>query len=829
MSNIKIEFLKEKIKGYPVWIKETAVPLLLYIIITLLLMKDIFTKIYIIPTGDSYFSFYSWNTFFRNCIEKGIVPLWNPFVLCGHPYHLESVSNFSFSNILLFLFDVNHAWNIKLFFSNILSAFFMFLLLKKEIRISAIPAFLGGLIFMSISIDIFDKPYFYMPLIFILANKWVASKKFIWGSLLCLAIFLYFLNSNPQYVLYFCIFVFSYIFINLIKETKERRIGRILILVLISAAPFIMALGLASFRIIPMFELVFVSHRWVMGAIITLLSPIHLIQLLYPKFYMSSLCTDLNFLFDRVMVGCVSVVMPDKHFNFTSAPYIGIAPFILAALFFFKKGKSFHEKFFLFSSFAVLLYVVFNPLLYSIIGYLPLLNKMPFIERSYIIYNFSMVILAALAMDKMLSKDGLFLKVVSKIIFVFFAVITSFVLLRLAVFFILKVHGRAIEAALLNALPGIIQKHSVYHASPEFYHQRIQQAVSFLTSWASFGNLFFLIPTLMIVFSLVIIYGYIKDKIPKWAFLCLFSIVIAADFFMYFKIPAFSSRDIHRHSKIADFINQQPGIFRVMPLHKYDTKNPAPMDVQTFLRPESQLLYAISTPEGYRSLILERYIEILGLLVGQPSQELLLKIGEFDKIDENIADFMNIKYVVTFSKNYLNEGYKLIYQDGVHNVYENEDVLGRVFLVHNMEFVKQKEQILKKIKEGFDFKNNVLLEEFPVQLSNREDVLIKKSEVRIEKYEPNYISISLKNPKDGFLVLSDCYYPGWKAYIDGKQDKVLVANYAFRAVRVSAGSHIVEFKYSPSSFKLGLVISLSSLICGLIIFKLLSDISRSSQ
>jgi uncharacterized membrane protein YfhO len=53
------------------------------------------------------------------------------------------------------------------------------------------------------------------------------------------------------------------------------------------------------------------------------------------------------------------------------------------------------------------------------------------------------------------------------------------------------------------------------------------------------------------------------------------------------------------------------------------------------------------------------------------------------------------------------------------------------------------------------------------------------------------------------LVLSDTYYPGWKAFVDGKETKIYRADYAFRAIPLNAGTHRVEFTYDPISFKLG--------------------------
>jgi uncharacterized membrane protein YfhO len=62
------------------------------------------------------------------------------------------------------------------------------------------------------------------------------------------------------------------------------------------------------------------------------------------------------------------------------------------------------------------------------------------------------------------------------------------------------------------------------------------------------------------------------------------------------------------------------------------------------------------------------------------------------------------------------------------------------------------------------------------------------------------------------LLLSEIYYPAWKASIDGKPAKVQCANYALRAISVPPGKHTIICKYSDHSFKRGLLISIITLI-----------------
>ncbi len=62
-----------------------------------------------------------------------------------------------------------------------------------------------------------------------------------------------------------------------------------------------------------------------------------------------------------------------------------------------------------------------------------------------------------------------------------------------------------------------------------------------------------------------------------------------------------------------------------------------------------------------------------------------------------------------------------------------------------------------------------------------------------------------------YVVISQAWFPGWKAYIDGEEVPVWRANYAFNAIAVPAGSNTIEFVYEPSSLRVGGWISLASL------------------
>jgi uncharacterized membrane protein YfhO len=74
------------------------------------------------------------------------------------------------------------------------------------------------------------------------------------------------------------------------------------------------------------------------------------------------------------------------------------------------------------------------------------------------------------------------------------------------------------------------------------------------------------------------------------------------------------------------------------------------------------------------------------------------------------------------------------------------------------------------------------------------------------------VTIRARSQRPGLLVLSDNYYPGWKAKVDGEPADVERVDYLFRGVRVPAGASTVEFRYEPLSWRIGWIVSLVSLV-----------------
>lgn len=83
---------------------------------------------------------------------------------------------------------------------------------------------------------------------------------------------------------------------------------------------------------------------------------------------------------------------------------------------------------------------------------------------------------------------------------------------------------------------------------------------------------------------------------------------------------------------------------------------------------------------------------------------------------------------------------------------------------------------------------------------------------RFIRYEPSDVEIATDARCGTYLILTDLFYPGWTATVDGVPTDILAADTAFRAVLVPKGKAVVRFEYAPRSFVAGLWIAASGLV-----------------
>jgi uncharacterized membrane protein YfhO len=84
-------------------------------------------------------------------------------------------------------------------------------------------------------------------------------------------------------------------------------------------------------------------------------------------------------------------------------------------------------------------------------------------------------------------------------------------------------------------------------------------------------------------------------------------------------------------------------------------------------------------------------------------------------------------------------------------------------------------------------------------------------------YSPNRIVVQANLDAPGLLVLSELWYPGWRAYDNSREVKIHRADYLLRSVYLEEGRHTVEFVYDPLSFKVGRWVSAGAVL-GLVVY-----------
>lgn len=153
-------------------------------------------------------------------------------------------------------------------------------------------------------------------------------------------------------------------------------------------------------------------------------------------------------------------------------------------------------------------------------------------------------------------------------------------------------------------------------------------------------------------------------------------------------------------------------------------------------------------------------------------------------------------------------------------IYRNLAELPRAQMVYEYRVMRCSEEEYRKLvyQAEYDLEDLVLLEQEP-DLEVAQD---GTGRALVTNYGPTEVVIRSESHGNGLLVLADSYYPGWKAFIDDEEVDIMRANYAFRAVPVPGGNHVIRFEFSSGPLVLGSVISMACLV--LIVLFLFADL-----
>lgn len=707
---------------------------------------------------------YPWRIYGIELLKKGVWPLWIPQALGGAPLLANFQSGLFYPfNFLFFIFSKINAWSIYIILQPVLASLFCFIFLRN-LKLQILPSLIGGLIFAFSGFNLVWLEYgivghagLWLPLILLTIDKLFNKPSGLWVAIGALVTGFSLLAGYPQIAAFSLVVAVLYLLFK-IFWAKEKVGSRSLLLVF---GFLFLGILLAAVQLLPGLELWRLSIR---GADPTAaafhfgLNPLkNLILFLAPDFY-GNPATG-NF-------------WGWGAYN-ESVSYISVAGLLMAitALFSYKKDKIF--TFFKILLLASLFMVFANPLSNFIFSLrLPILASAS-AGRFLFLVDFSLAILAAYGVELLFEKGR------RKVFFFSLGFIVFLFLIFLVIIFL----------------------------KPDFWPDKnLLTNLTVVKRNLILPTIFFLISSVL----MIIIKLKPSSKIKKAIAFLLF-LLITIDLFRFgFKYTPFTDRNyLYPETKLTNFLKEQKTLYRFIGLI-----------------PQSMFIpYNLFSPEGYEPLMIKRY----GEFANQINEENLLKISAgsrwviVNRQESPLLNLLGAKYLLSFNSDpvsewdpqyfkYPKEKYELIFQYGLSQVYENKEVLPRAFIVHDFQVLGDEAILRTLMNKDFNPRETLLLEEKPLNLPEEK---LGEDEVIINEnsYFNNQILIRTKNPAAGFLFLSDNFYPGWQAFVDGQETKIYRANHTFRAVPLLKGEHEVKLTYRPNSFRVGSLLSLGSLLC----------------
>ena len=154
-----------------------------------------------------------------------------------------------------------------------------------------------------------------------------------------------------------------------------------------------------------------------------------------------------------------------------------------------------------------------------------------------------------------------------------------------------------------------------------------------------------------------------------------------------------------------------------------------------------------------------------------------------------------------------------------YTVFENLDAFPRAFVVPHIA-PQPLPSRLSAAMATTDFRRHAFLDGYPPNPSPTPPNAAFRPATILESL-PNRVRVVADSPTPGALILTDPWFPGWTATLDGRPTRLYRANDLFRGIAFPAGRHEVDFRFDPDSFRIGRALSLATL-ASLMIVSLLS-------
>lgn len=739
------------------------------------------------------------------------LPLWDPYIMSGHPIAADLQHGIFFPLnwlIVPFMDSGNldrsyYIMELQAIFSVFLAGTFMYSFLRY-LRLARYSALFGTIIYTFSGFYVLHLGHIniihsamWLPLIFMFFAKGFHQRSWRLTFLASLFLGLSLLGGHPQIVMYSALLVGAYLtFVIFIGRDFSvlNIIGEFWRFIVFN----LVGLAVASVQLIPFIEFYLQTNRFgqdVSQKLAYSLNPIYfLISIFMPHSFGGfkgpfAFNVELPFIWNQG---------EGNYWELTG--YLGIIGIFLLTLSYFIKIKTHNNYFKFFKAAAVvsILLAFGNYLLPTqVFEMLPLFNLFRGTARFLFIYTFTGAVVIAFMFDyiylhKKRSVAAKLVSIIENSKRRYYLLFTIFVLFSLAI----------VMASAENFLKQMISNYLIRIGFTIIY--------IFLTLFDS-AILFIFLKNFKKILAIQ------KKRIVLG--------IVFFDLFLFgglFNIMKLTPSDFFLGGAVKIFHNTQE-VFRI-----------ASVDNQVRLLPlNSALIHKFFMIDGFQGLSLRRYNYFTKTLFGGYAYPAL---GIQDELNINRLSLLNVKYILSLRDlNNLNlekvgkynnlshinyfSGDKLARYSSDIYVYKNKRYVGPAFISFAAIF-KSSDDILKEIDRMDDVTSVIYLDNtdrqeisFAADDFNKTITSIHRPSVKLEIYKPEQIILKTSSDYDGLLFLSEIYYAGWKAKIDGVETKVLKANSTFRSVHLPRGEHVIVFYYPlPDSFKLGALVSLSSLL-----------------
>ena len=757
---------------------------ILFLGVEFLFLREVFLMKQTFNLGDYGAQHYPWAEFYAKGIKNFKLPLWCPLIHAGFPLFAEGQIGAMYPlNIILFLllpFELAYNLNILLHF--FLGGLFIYVYLRSSLKLSIESSLLASIVWIFGSAYagveynlIAMKVLIWLPLTFYFVDKIIHQKNrpasFLLGFIFAFQMVAGYIQF-AFYSLFFTILYFLFLsFLNKkdIKHGLEQR--------LLFGFSLLLGGGLSAIQLLPSIELTRESVRFIGGSIdfamVDSFSPLAFFSFFFP--YPTGILQGV-----RTYLGSISIF------------------FVILA---FYRRKHHHVYPLIFGTFALLAFLFslgrVNPFYVGFISLFKLyFFRSPMKWSFFLCFFFSLLVgigfdvfikeFKEIQRSKRMRQLFLLIPMISIGIF-FFSI------------FALDHFGHLWIRLGRSYVDHFIYGKAFHHLSKEAYNTKLLSVfealrASFSLNLYNMGSMFFL----MIsggFFYFVRTYSYRKIQIGVF---CL--IILDLYLFSFYGTGLRGNMGaIERTPQIETMVqNSLDRSFMYV-----DASGEG--EARTIF-PNENMRLGLSFLGAYSPLVTKGLASYLSEAGGYNDSihHFFSDAGTFER-NLSLLSVANVKYVYS-SKKLSFSGLSLLKQTKDKNfIYLNEAALPRAYYVSKATYVPRDQMLEVMRSKEFRFKEEVLLEEKTIC---DQSVGGGRGEIVVKKYENQNLEFLAKAEQPGWVVLSDLYYPGWKAWVDGEEVSIHRANFLFRALFLTSGEHQIKFLYQPKSFKIGAAISM---------------------